>query len=41
MLPLNLDDDDEWEPDASNLQDVIFLKTKPYGYLQRPKSIPE
>ena len=28
MLPLNLDDDDddEWEPDASNLQDIIFLR---------------
>lgn len=26
MLPLNLDDDDEWEYDASDIQSVMFLR---------------
>jgi hypothetical protein len=26
MLPLNLDEDDEWEPDMTDLQSVMFLR---------------
>jgi len=39
MLPLNLDEDDEWEYDMSDIQSIIFLKTKKYGRLQGKKSI--